>query len=328
MIESIDVKGLNGKLDLNLTFNRDINLFTGKNGSGKTSLMKLMWYMLKRVGAGDIRQEIAVNYALLKTDRGSTGFGIDAKGNSEGTAFNIFSQSLFFPTFRRIEGGFSASAFLKPNVNAIIATNLEKSLNEFAASMSENNQRIVTSISIKDLIPLINEEYANISEQFNKKQKELSDTIIEKIKKREQGEKELLDLVQLNIEETEKIRTELYRPFTVLLNLIKQFFEYKGEKWSKDLSIENLRDIVLANKLSAGEQQMLSFLCYNAFSKNTVIFIDEPELSLHPDWQRRLIPTLLAQGTNNQFFIATHSPFIYAAYADKEFTLNIDKGHN
>jgi predicted ATPase len=137
-----------------------------------------------------------------------------------------------------------------------------------------------------------------------------------------------LDSVQLNIEETEKIRTELYRPFTVLLNLIKQFFEYKGEKWSRDLSIENLRDIILANKLSAGEQQMLSFLCYNAFSKNTIIFIDEPELSLHPDWQRRLIPTLLAQGTTNQFFIATHSPFIYAAYADKEFILNKDKGHN
>lgn len=325
MIESIEVKGLNGKLDLNLTFNRDINLFTGKNGSGKTSLMKLMWYMLKHLSATDIKKEITFSCARLKTDSGELLYEIDNKKSN--TVINDdFATSLFFPTFRRIEGGFMISQ--NTQNDAVIASNLEKAFSNFSNFMSENNQRIVTSISIKDLIPLINEEYANISEQFNKKQKELSDTIIEKIKKREQGEKELLDSVQLNIEETEKIRTELYRPFTVLLNLIKQFFEYKGEKWSKDLSIENLRDIVLANKLSAGEQQMLSFLCYNAFSKNTVIFIDEPELSLHPDWQRRLIPTLLAQGTNNQFFIATHSPFIYAAYADKEFTLNIDKGHN
>ena len=73
---------------------------------------------------------------------------------------------------------------------------------------------------------------------------------------------------------------------------------------------------------------MLSFLCYNAFSENAAIFIDEPELSLHVDWQRLLLPTLLEQGTGNQFFIATHSPFIYAKYPDKEIPLGDDRGDN
>ena len=67
---------------------------------------------------------------------------------------------------------------------------------------------------------------------------------------------------------------------------------------------------------------MLSFLCYNAFYNNTPIFIDEPELSLHIDWQRLLLPTLLDQSTGNQFFIATHSPFIFTGYSDKEFMLD------
>ena len=53
---------------------------------------------------------------------------------------------------------------------------------------------------------------------------------------------------------------------------------------------------------------MLSFLCYNAFYNNTPIFIDEPELSLHVDWQSLLLTTLLEQSTGNQFFVATHSP--------------------
>ena len=66
---------------------------------------------------------------------------------------------------------------------------------------------------------------------------------------------------------------------------------------------------------------MLSFLCYNTFSENAAIFIDEPELSLHVDWQRLLLPTLLEQGIENQFFIATHSPFIYSKYPDKEGTI-------
>jgi len=63
---------------------------------------------------------------------------------------------------------------------------------------------------------------------------------------------------------------------------------------------------------------MLSFLCYNTFIHNSPIFIDEPELSLHVDWQRKLFKILLNQGTNNQFFVATHSQLIYTNYADKE----------
>jgi len=62
-------------------------------------------------------------------------------------------------------------------------------------------------------------------------------------------------------------------------------------------------------------------LSYNAFTKDAAIFIDEPELSLHVDWQRQLLPTLMKQGTKNQFFIATHSPFIYGMYPDKEIEL-------
>ena len=50
--------------------------------------------------------------------------------------------------------------------------------------------------------------------------------------------------------------------------------------------------------------------------------IDEPELSLHIDWQRALLPALLEQGTSNQLILATHSPFIYANYPEKEILLS------
>ncbi|MEK8016973.1 MAG: AAA family ATPase, partial [Candidatus Parabeggiatoa sp.] len=71
---------------------------------------------------------------------------------------------------------------------------------------------------------------------------------------------------------------------------------------------------------------MLSFLCYNAFYDNGIIFIDEPELSLHVDWQRRLFDILIEQGNQNQLFVATHSPFIYSQFPDKELILDYDKG--
>ena len=58
-----------------------------------------------------------------------------------------------------------------------------------------------------------------------------------------------------------------------------------------------------------------------------IMFIDEPELTLHLDWQRVLFPTLLKQKKQNQFIIATHSPFIYSKYPEKEIVISDDKGN-
>ena len=77
-----------------------------------------------------------------------------------------------------------------------------------------------------------------------------------------------------------------------------------------------------ANQLSAGEKQILSFWVYNGFCKHGIIFIDEPELSLHPDWQRKLVPTLMKQNTGNQLFMATHSAAIASYYPEKEIWLD------
>ena len=88
------------------------------------------------------------------------------------------------------------------------------------------------------------------------------------------------------------------------------------------LQLEEINDAISSDKLSSGEKQMLSFSVLQCLlTNNTPIFIDEPELNLHVDWQRLLLPTLLDQSTGNQFFIATHSPFIFTGYQHKEIPL-------
>lgn len=73
------------------------------------------------------------------------------------------------------------------------------------------------------------------------------------------------------------------------------------------------------DKLSTGEKQIVfraGFLLRDlAALKHSVVLIDEPELSLHPDWQARIIgfyKHLLTDQEGNcpQIIIATHSPFI------------------
>jgi energy-coupling factor transporter ATP-binding protein EcfA2 len=67
--------------------------------------------------------------------------------------------------------------------------------------------------------------------------------------------------------------------------------------------------------LSSGQQQVVYRLGYllqniNIFAGG-IVFIDEPELSLHPLWQERYLKFLQELfGINIQFIIATHSPYI------------------
>jgi predicted ATP-binding protein involved in virulence len=70
------------------------------------------------------------------------------------------------------------------------------------------------------------------------------------------------------------------------------------------------------SSLSSGEKQLL-FLAFNALTGgNHSLIIDEPELSMHVDWQKRLVSTLLGLNPTIQLIMATHSPEIMAELAD------------
>ena len=121
------------------------------------------------------------------------------------------------------------------------------------------------------------------------------------------------------------------KPFETFKDQVLKFIKINGIKLGNTKNGLNLGDsasAISSDLLSSGEKQLLSFLAYNAFMQNAIFIIDEPELSLHVDWQRQLFPTLLKQGTSNQFIVATHSPFIYSKYPDKELMLSSDKGNN
>jgi predicted ATP-dependent endonuclease of OLD family len=204
-------------------------------------------------------------------------------------------------------------------------SSLKVALSELSAKLSFDKQKFVASISTDDIVSLLTAEFAKTTEEFNRLQKETSDLIINKIKLRTASDTDILASIQKDIELSEEKRREFYKPFTVLAELIKSIFQHKGITLNT-LTIGEVSNAISSDKLSAGEKQMLSFLCYNTFTKNNSIFIDEPELSLHPDWQRTLVPTLLQQGNGNQFFMATHRPFIYSKYPEKEIILANDKG--
>ena len=64
--------------------------------------------------------------------------------------------------------------------------------------------------------------------------------------------------------------------------------------------------------LSSGEKQVVSLMAklYLSDSKKFVM-IDEPELSLSMDWQKKILPDVLNSGSGVQLLASTHSPFVY-----------------
>ena len=64
--------------------------------------------------------------------------------------------------------------------------------------------------------------------------------------------------------------------------------------------------------LSSGEKQMLLILLTVLLQdrKPYVLFMDEPEVSLHVDWQQQLIDLILELNPNVQIILTTHSPAV------------------
>jgi len=74
-------------------------------------------------------------------------------------------------------------------------------------------------------------------------------------------------------------------------------------------------------QLSSGEYHLLYLLVAATTTRRrgTVIAIDEPEMSMHIEWQRKLLPAMLkcASMAQPQLVVATHSPEIAADYPDQ-----------
>jgi predicted ATP-binding protein involved in virulence len=70
----------------------------------------------------------------------------------------------------------------------------------------------------------------------------------------------------------------------------------------------------IIDELSSGEKTLISEIVFLYLNKitNKVILIDEPELSLHPAWQSKILKLYesYAKKNNCQIIIATHSPLI------------------
>jgi len=138
---------------------------------------------------------------------------------------------------------------------------------------------------------------------------------------------EIIDVLMLYVEDSfEKIKIfdTISRKIEILLDIINKRFKHKKLVIDKEEGFlfkstilknsEDKAQIINVNQLSSGEQNELALFYILLFQtkKDSLILIDEPEVSLHISWQNSFIEDLkeITKLNNLDVLIATHSPDI------------------
>lgn len=100
---------------------------------------------------------------------------------------------------------------------------------------------------------------------------------------------------------------------TRFLDIVDELFSETGKRinrQSNELSFLQYEEEIPPYCLSSGEKQILLILLtvLTEDQQPYVIFMDEPEASLHFEWQRRLIALVRELNPNAQVIMTTHSP--------------------
>ena len=318
-IRKIHIKEYNGLKNLNINFKSndkilDTIILIGVNGSGKTRILESIYHCFKifkstivdlelfyeknenevleslmdSEGLTEIEKEMQKDIDYIDCLRNIKYYNEDYKeGKNQNINSKIISQS-----FKKLK--------IFPKI-IYVPTEINFQKVEIASPMLVQEYsflNIVDSILIKDVPSYIATRIMEMAnEQENTPMGEIRAAVFKEIN-------EIFEILDLDIKISGISKNAKSIPI---------FTNSAGDKF----------DI---NELSSGEKQLfLRTLAIKMLNpENSIILIDEPELSLHPKWQQRIVDVYRKIGKNNQIIIATHSPHILGS-VKKENIMLLDK---
>ena len=104
-------------------------------------------------------------------------------------------------------------------------------------------------------------------------------------------------------------------PKRLFQDIIDELFAETGKKIVRsenEIRFSQVGETLFPYQLSSGEKQILAILLTVLVQDGLpyVLFMDEPEVSMHVDWQKKLIALILSLNPNVQIILSTHSPAV------------------
>jgi predicted ATP-dependent endonuclease of OLD family len=123
----------------------------------------------------------------------------------------------------------------------------------------------------------------------------------------------IIQVLQCGGPDAAKKAEKIAEPKKIFQDMIDQLFVSTGKKIIRsenEIRFSQMKETLVPYMLSSGEKQMLCILLTVLIEdqKPYVLFMDEPEVSLHFEWQKQLIDLVLKLNPNIQLIMTTHSP--------------------
>ena len=115
--------------------------------------------------------------------------------------------------------------------------------------------------------------------------------------------------------EDQQAAAELTKPKKLFQDLVDELFTATAKtinRTSNEIFFEQYGETISPYMLSSGEKQILVIMLTALVQENKhcVMLMDEPEISLHIEWQQRLVNIIRTLNPNVQIILCTHSPAI------------------
>jgi predicted ATPase len=121
-------------------------------------------------------------------------------------------------------------------------------------------------------------------------------------------------------QKAEAQKQEIFQPIKQYVEIIKSFIEDKEFKFSPTGEFQIFRENkqISFEQLSSGEKQLLILLTETLLQKGEpfVFLADEPEISLHIEWQAKIVSSIKELNQKAQVIVATHSPEIAGGWKE------------
>lgn len=315
-----------GDLELDFTDRQgnivDTIIFAGGNGCGKTTLLGEIFKLC--LCQKDIAPDEEIEYTLLLEGHDSEIILKDQKdidGLSLLTIKHCYNESLL-DRFT-LEGVGSKQNVLE--INGLGAWNMMHTVqNLFRAIFSKvgidyvaNNIGSVTSSNVDEKPVTLLESEGNLSttiKQLLIDIAHLDDGSVHQAAadNPDQSYNEYKDKLELKMD-------RFKRAFALMFDNL-QYEKIENKDGYKEILFKRGEALIPIDALSSGEKQIVfrgSFILKDKkFMDGVIGLLDEPEISMHPEWQKKILEFYQKLFSNNegkqtsQLFVATHSPFI------------------
>ncbi|MGL5272022.1 MAG: AAA family ATPase [Phocaeicola sp.] len=251
-ITSIEIKGLWGRKNISWKLRPDVNILSGINGIGKSTIMNQSVKMLRLLESGSL-------------DNGQS--------SSSNVHFNFSpaeATSIHYDVIRSFDRPLLHAELLEKMADREVKTELDWQLYQLQRryldyQVNIGNRIIEALTSGKEDGQLLAAQYSMPKKRFQ-------------------------DMMDNLFSETGKVMV----------------------RKKNEILFESDGDLLSPYQLSSGEKQVLVILLTVLVQDQMpgVLFMDEPEVSLHIEWQQKLIRLIRELNPHIQIILTTHSPAV------------------